>query len=230
MKKYERHLTKRDRKIVDFVARYRIGTAAMFRQLYFPPGDHPENVSRVLRRLDRRGLVRQVEYGKSFHYFVITRRGLRTLGLPPRTPRPLTEQSLPVLLAIATYCAEENLRRLRNSEFRELYPELWRTGLGASSYVLVDTPDGLKLAMLIVDRGGAARRVRGRIRRIISQRSGLPDFVSLMEAGRFRVVVLTGLPEQQAKIDRQIERESFGPVEVVSALVSDLGEILTLRR
>jgi hypothetical protein len=135
-----------------------------------------------------------------------------------------------VLLAVASYCVHQNLRRLRNAEFRELYPELWRRGLGASSYVLVDVPEGLKLAMLVVDRGGGARRIRGRIRRIISQRSGLPHFVALMNAGRFRVVVLTGFPEQQAKIDRQVERESFGPVEVVSALVPDLAEILTLRR
>jgi hypothetical protein len=84
--------------------------------------------------------------------------------------------------------------------------------------------------MLIIDRGGAARRIRARVRRVIKQRSGLPNFVALMNARRFRIVVLTGLPEQQSKIDRQIERESFGPVEVLSALVPDLAEILTMRR
>lgn len=230
MKKFERYLTKRDRKIVDFVARYRVGTEAIFQRLYFLPEDHPEKIRRVLRRLEKRGLLRKVTCGTSLEYFVVTRRGLRLLGLPPRTPRPLTEQSLPVLLAVASYCAEQNLRRLTNVEFCELYPELWRPGLRSSSYVLMEDGNGLKLAMLVVDRGGAARRIRSRVRRVISQRSGLPHFAALMRSGRFRIVVLTGLPQQQAKIDRQIKRESFSPVEVISALVSDLAEILTMRR
>ena len=230
MKDYQRHLTKRDRQIVDFVARYRVGTEAIFQRLHFSPNEHLENVRRVLRRLEKRGLLRKVQCGTSLHYFVITRRGLRLLDLPPRTPRPLTEQSLPVQLAVASFCADQRLTRLTNPEFRELYPELWRPGLQSSNYVLVDSPDGLKLTMLIIDRGGAARRIRARVRRVIKQRSGLPNFVALMNARRFRIVVLTGLPEQQSKIDRQIERESFGPVEVLSALVPDLAEILTMRR
>ena len=84
--------------------------------------------------------------------------------------------------------------------------------------------------MLIVDRGGAARRIQSRVRRIVAQRSGLPEFVELIRSGRFQIVVLTGLPQQKAKIDRQIERNSFGTVEVVSVIVPDLAEILTMRR
>jgi hypothetical protein len=229
-KKHERHVTKRDRAMVDFVARYRIGTEAIFQQLYFTHQDSRENVVRVVRRLEKRGLLHKVDCGARFSYVVITRRGLRLMGLPSRTPRPLTEQSLPVVLAIASYCAHQRLRRLTNQEFRELYPELWRPGLKSSNYVLVETDEGLKLTMLIADRGGAARRIRERVRRVITQRSQLPAFVSLISARRFRIVVLTGFAEQQKKIAAQIARSGFDPVEVDSALVPDLADMLTMRR
>ena len=229
-KKHERHLTERDRAMVGFVARYRIGTESIFHQLYFDPQDTLENVSRVVRRLEKRGLLRKVLCGTEFTYVVMTKRGLRLLGLPPRTPRPLTEQSLPVVLSIASYCAREGIRRLTNQEFFQLYPELWRPGLKSSNYALVNSDDGVKLAMMIVDRGGAARRIRERVRRVIAQRGRLPAFVSLMSEKRFRVVVLTGFPEQQRKIDERIAKCKFAPVEVVSDLVPDLGDILTMRR
>ncbi len=229
-KGYERNLSRRDLAILDFVARYRVGTEGMLRKVCFSPEDRIENVRRVLFRLEKRGLLSRFECGRTFTYFVMTRRGLGVLGLPRRTPRPLTEQSLPVQIAVASYCVDHGVRRLTNSEFRNLYPELWRPGLQSSNYVLVESDEGLKLSMLIVDRGGAARRIQARVRRIVAQRSGLTKFVELMRARRFRVVVLTGLPEQQAKIDRQLGRNSFGTVEVVTALVPSLAEILTMRR
>ena len=229
-KKYERNLSERDLGILDFVARYRVGTDSMLKELCFSSDSQIENVRRVLFRLAKRGLIRRVECGTGFDYFIMTRRGLGVLGLPKRTPRPLTEQSLPVQIAVASYCVDHKVRRLTNSEFRDLYPELWRVGLQSSNYVLVDSDVGLKLSMLIVDRGGAARRIQSRVRRIVAQRSGLAEFVELIRGGRFRIVVLTGLPQQKAKIDRQIERSSFRTVEVVSVIVPNLAEILTMRR
>ena len=229
-KKYERNLSNRDLEILDFVARYRVGTDSMLKKSCFAEDTRIENVRRVLFRLEKRGLMRRVECGTTFDYFVMTRRGLGVLGLPKRTPRPLTEQSLPVQIAVASYCVGQKVRRLTNSEFRDVFPELHRVGLQSSNYVLVDSDDGLKLTMLIVDRGGAARRIQSRVRRILAQRKGLPEFVDLIRGGRFRIVVLTGLPQQKAKIDRQIERSSFGDVEVVSAIVPSLAEILTMRR
>ncbi len=229
-KKYERNLSQRDLKVLDFVARYRVGTDGMVKELCFEKDSRIENVRRVLFRLEKRGLIRRVQCGTAFDYFIMTRRGLGVMGLPKRTPRPLTEQSLPLQIAVASYCVDHKLRRLTNSEFRDLYPELWRAGLQSSNYVLVDSDDGLKLSMLVVDRGGAARRIQSRVRRIVAQRSGLPEFLELIRGGRFRIVVLTGLPQQKAKIDRQIKRCSFGAVEVVSALVPSLAEILTMRR
>ena len=229
MKKHKRHLTERDLAILNFVSRYRIGTEDMFSLEIFHKTTSPKNVSRVVRRLEGRGLLRKESWDIGCAYYTLTPRGCRVLRLPPQTPRPLTEQSLPVVLAIAFYCVRHGVERLTNKEFAELYPEFWRPGLRSSSYVLVDTPVGPKLEMLLIDRGGMARRIRSRVRRVMAQRIGLPDFVSLIDAGRFRLNVLVGTAERQDKLRRYIERESFDPVEVMTTVVPELANILSLR-
>lgn len=230
MRVHQRHLTPRDMEILEFVCRYRIGTVEMLAEQVFSDKDSWENIRRVLRRLERRGLLRRESWDRGFSYYVLTPRGCRVLGISPRTPRPLTEQSLPVVLAIAYYCVRHGEERLTAKEFAELYPSFWQPGMRSSSYALVDTPDGLKLELLVVDRGGAARRIRSRVRRAIKQRCVLPDFETLMEIERFRLNVLTGTTEQRDKIDRQLDKESFAPVEVVSTIVPELAEILLLRK
>lgn len=229
MKKIKLFLTKRDRRLLDFVDRYRLATEELFGRVFFP-GPNPEaTVARVVRKLVRRGFLRKVEYAAGQAYFVLTRRGCRAIGAADRTPRPLTEQSLPVVLAIAACCVRTSLVRFTDREFRQRYPELWRPGLRSSSYFLIETPQGLKLGMFLVDRGGTARRIKGKIRRLITQRTSLPAFVSLIEARRFRVTVLTGLPAQQQNIRRQLRRQSFRNVEIEVVLVPELGELLTMR-
>lgn len=230
MKPYERYLTARDMEILDFVHRYRLGTEGMLAEQVFTVGNSKRNIRRVLGRLERRLLLRRERWDKGYWYYTPTPRSCRLLGLPPQTPEPLTEQSLPTVLAVAYYCVGHGEQRMTAKEFAELYPSLWQPGMRSSSYVLVDTPDGLKLELLLVDRGGAARRIRSRVRRVIKQRSRLPDFVTLMEVERFRVNVLTGSDEQRDRIHRQLQKESFAPVEVVSTVVPELAEILLLRK
>ena len=230
MKQQERHLTDRDRDILAFVNRYRIGTEDLISKQVFENGDSLKNVRRVLRRLERRELLAKESWDKGLPYFTLTPKGYRTLSLPPRTPRPLTEQSLPVVLAVAFHCVARGEERLTSQEFAKLYPELWKPGLRSSNYLLTNSEDGLKLEMLLIDRGGAARRIRSRVRRAIAQRIALPDFASLMEVGRFRLNVLTGTDEQRDKILQQVEKESFDSVEVVSTVVTELADILLLRK
>jgi len=229
-KRHERHLSKRDIRILEFVIRYRVGTESLISKACFSDADSVANVSRVLRRLEKRGMLSSQTFVSGLNYYTATRRGLKLLGFTSRTPRPLTEQSLPVALAVAEYCVACGNHRVTSQEFQDTYPELWWPGSRASNYVFVRDDKGLVLRMLLVDRGGAARRIRSRVRRVIAQRSRLREFSLLMKAGRFEIVVLTGLPQQQAKIDRHIARSSFGAVRVTSALVPGLAEVLTLRR
>ena len=230
MKPHERYLTSRDTKVLEFVHRYRLGTVDMLAEEVFSMDESGQNIRRVLRRLEQRGLLRRERWEKGLSYYTPTPRSCQLFGLSPQTPQPLTEQSLPAVLAVAYYCVRHRQQRLTAKEFAQLYPSLWRPGMQSSNYVLVETHDDLKLELLIVDRGGAARRVRSRVRRAIKQRAVLPDFVTLMEIGRFRLNVLTGTEEQSDKVQHQLDKESFAPVEVVSTIVPELAEILLLRK
>lgn len=230
MKKHERHLTERDRQLLEFIVRYRIGTCPLLKAQCFEPNATDENVNRVLKRLEGRGLICRVIATGGYSYCTVTRRTLALLGESPRTPRPLTEQTLPVVLAVATYCVDRGIERLTSKEFEELYPELWRPGMRSSNYVLVDIDDKLRLEMLLVDRGGAAHRINSRVRRVIAQRKGLPKFDALMKSGRFRITVLTGTPEQLAKIQRRVRRKPFGQIEVTGVVIPELAELLLRRR
>jgi hypothetical protein len=230
MKPYERHLTERDHQLLEFVGRYRIGTIALLGKACFEPNATAENVARVLQRLEQRMLIHRVVTVGGFSYCTPTRRTLELLGGEPRTPRPLTEQTLPVVLAVATYCVATGICRLTSHEFSEFYPELWRPGMRSSSYALVDIENKLRLEMLIVDRGGAAHRINSRVRRVIAQRKGLPKFHALMKAGRFRITVLTGTREQSEKIHRRVSRQPFGPIEVKTFVIPELADLLMRRR
>ncbi len=223
------YLTSRDRRILEFVDRCRVGTEDMFQRVFFSESkSRIATVSRVVRRLVRRGLLDRVTWSPGRSYVILTRRGCRAIAVPDRTPRPLTEQSLPVALAVAWHCVRTGVTRVTDREFRQRYPELWRPGLRSSIYYLTDTPRGLVLGMFLVDRGGTARRIRSKIRRLITQRDSLPAFEALIAAGRLRLTVLTGLPAQQQNIRRSLKRSTFHRVEIEVCLVPELGDILTL--
>ena len=117
-------------------------------------------------------------------------------------------------------------------------------------YLVDDDPVVLRLlATILESEGHTVRSSESSVRALDEIRSLKPDCVVLdimmpgldglelcrrlradKEMADTRIVVLTGFAEQQAKIDRQIQRESFGPVEVRSAIVPDLAELLTLTR
>ena len=102
MKPYERYLTARDMEILDFVHRYRLGTEGMLAEQVFADGNSKRNIRRVLGRLERRLLLRRERWDRGYWYYTPTPRSCRLLGLPPQTPQPLTEQSLPTVLAVAS--------------------------------------------------------------------------------------------------------------------------------
>ena len=62
MKKWQRHLTERDREILRFAARYRAITLDMVEERYFEGVATQSNAARVLRRLAERGLLRKASY------------------------------------------------------------------------------------------------------------------------------------------------------------------------
>jgi hypothetical protein len=222
------YVTVRDRLILTFIDRYRAATEELLREAVLSRGKRQANVSRIARRLVRSGLIHKVPYGRGKSYLVLTRRGYQAIDVAERRPRPLAEQSLPIVLAIAWHCARTGVTRFTDREFRQRYPELWTTGVRCANYYLLETPQGLQLGMFLVDRGATPRRIKSKIRRLVTQRDKLPLFDELIRSGRFRITVLTGLPAQRQNIRRYLKRHSFWNVEIEVALVPELGDLLTL--
>jgi len=228
--KRESRLSVRDRDILEFAERYRICTVDLVAKGVFTEVTSRKNVSRVLHRLRQRGCLSKESWDKGFSYYRVTSRGCLAIHAPARSPRTLSEQSLPTVLATAFYCVRHGEERLTCREFASLYPNLWTSSQRSSNYVIAGTEDDLHLEMLLVDRGGAPRRIRSRVRRAIAQRLSVPDFAALMEIGRFRLNVLTATERQKDKILVQVAKDSFEPVDVVSTVVPELAEMLLLRK
>lgn len=229
MKKHARYLTRRDKEILEFIVRYRVGTNTLVRDYCFEGETSLKNVDRVLLRLVRRKLIKRIQLDEGRAYYTMTRRGLALSTDQPRTPESLTEDTLPRLLAIATYCVANDLERFTKQEFAEKHPELTRPGKGNCNYTLAEVDGCTKLELLLVDRGGAAHRIRSRVRRVIAQRKGLPHFLALMQAGRFRITVLTATQEQRWKVLRRVG-DSFNPIEVTAFVIPQLADLLMLRK
>ncbi len=225
-KQHERHLTPRDADILKSVIHYRALTNRLLFQACFESDLGMKNVNRVLLRLERRGLLRRVTFDVGHSYFAPTSRTFVLLEKRAYTPRSISEQALPCILATATYCIASGQRRLTAPEFRKRFPELWRHGMGASSYVLANEATDPHLELLLFDRGGMANRIRSRVRRAIAQRINIPEFCSLMGEGGFHITVLTGTVEHQAKIQRRVSSGEFDPIEISVVVLPDLKDLL----
>src|ERR1700722_8749830 len=111
MKKPSSKLTTRDRDILKFIHRHRVGTDDILRHAFFPDCEQNRPVRKVMRRLVERKFLREFSPAAGAFYYVLAPRGARALGEKPREPRPLTEQSLPGTLAVAAYCATSKKKR-----------------------------------------------------------------------------------------------------------------------
>lgn len=220
-------LTARDRQLLEHVSRYRLATDAIFRKCYFPDVQDHGPVRKVAGRLVARKYLREFSFGNRVSYYVLGPRGCRALDLKAREPRPFTEQSLPAALAIAYFCAARALNRLTASEFHRGYPELCRPGLRSSAYFMEDTPRGLFVGFVLIDRATPPRRMMNKIRRAIAQRYKLKKFAELMQARRFFIVVLTGFPAKKKELEEAIADKHRGPVAVRVEVVPELGALLT---
>ncbi len=222
------YTTGRDRKILAFVYRYRAATEEMLGLAAFSTEQQRANTSRVLRRLTRQGLLNRFEFAPGKCYYVLTRNGHRSLGLPPRVTRPFTEQSLPTVLAIAWHCVRTGLLRFTDAEFQSRYPDLWKPGHRASAYYLNKTAEGTVLGMFLVDRGATPRRIQGKLRRIVLQRRSLLAFEAIMQQRRFCVTVLTGTAKKQQTLTQHFRVHPIRPLRLEFVHLPELGMLLTL--
>ncbi|MBY0587193.1 hypothetical protein K2X85_08455 [bacterium] len=218
-------LTRRQMRILAFIARYRAATDELLRRKFVPAHRDIEFIRRTMVRLVQRGYVREFKIAKGERYYLLTRRGARTTRGIDHTPRELTEQSLPSVLGIGYFCVAREINRYTAAEFRRKYPDLSPRRLRSSVYYSVETEVGMKIGLFIVDAGGTQRRVHAKIRRQIAKRMSLPSFVSLIHAGHLRVTILVSTEIRREKLSAFLAKRSFGDVEVEVAWVPELEQL-----
>jgi hypothetical protein len=227
MAKPSAHLTARDRKILQCVHRNRLGSDDIFRQKFFVGVQSNRPARKVSKRLVERRFLREFALAPGEFYYVLAPRGARAIGVKPKEPRPFTEQSLPSALAVAHYCTANGVHRITAQEFVTRFPEFCRRGMRSSGYFMAQDPDGLRLGFFLIDRGSTPRRMRGKIHKVIAKRYRIRLFASLIQGGRFVVVILTGYPEKKQELESFISRWHRGPVQVRVEVVPELGHLLT---
>ena len=83
--------------------------------------------------------------------------------------------------------------------------------------------------MFLIDRGGTAHRIKSKVMKFVKQREDLKCFMSLIKGGRVQITVLTGLEGQQRIVERYLGGDSLWGIRVRTALVPELGELLTMK-
>lgn len=86
-----------------------------------------------------------------------------------------------------------------------------------------------RLSVFMVDRGGVAHRIKGKVIKFIKKREDLELFMDLVDDDLVRITILTGLEGQQRIVNRYLGGDTFRGVKVETALIPELGELLTVK-
>lgn len=236
------HLQKRDRKVLEHVARYRLTTREVLRRLFFTTDDAAKAVLKRLSAPHQPGRAdkpvtekhflqaRPLGVGKRV-YHQLTPRGARELGLPPNRAEPLGPQALPEAYAISSFCC------LANAAER---PVLTRTEWAASPPLasipyapcyLEPLPDGQRsrLVQLIIDYRTEFPRLIQKCRKVLRVGEDTPALARLIEQKVFALAILTLQNEKQAAIENELARNPL-PVSVAVHVIPLLSELIEVPR
>lgn len=227
MAKRKHDLSDRDRKILEFVGQYRLGTDDLFRQVFFPEVTDTRTVRKVTFRLVQQNYLRKLRLGPRAGYYALAPRACRLVGAKVREPVPFTEQSLPGALGAACFCVATGAKRYTAARFLAAHPDLCKPGQCRSNYFKEEVEGKFTLGMFLFDRATSPKRMQAKIRKVISQRYRLPAFRDLILAGRFQLVILTGYDGKRLELEQAVRVGHRGPVRVRVAVVPELGELLT---
>ena len=186
------HLTRRDRRIVEHVVRYRLSTNGVIRDLFFS-GQQPNAISKITARLCDRGYLNKFPHVHPRSYFLPGPRVVQEFGIPVTRTHPLGPQSLPTeygVLAYATH-GQRTLKRLTAEEIRSGYPAFAKAWLDAP-HCLNESNRRSVLELIRVDLGGTADHVARKCTTDLAQRMAIVECRRLIETHRYRFVIVTG--------------------------------------
>jgi len=217
---------KRDKEIIDFIIRYRLGTNASIHKTIF--ADQSINaVTKVTARLCASGLLRRYPLLPPENYFTIGPDAVRQFGISARRTEPLGPQALPTDYAVLMFAthSKQPRRRLAVDELAEYTPWLPEE-LRRAPYCLND--DG-SLELVRVDLGGSPQHVARKTAADIAARLEVSELAELAASGRFQLVILTTTNEKSKLIASAIEAQGWSQAVRIHMAVIQRLSYLQLR-
>lgn len=204
-----RSLGSRDRQILDAVVRYRMVTNESIYHRFFLHAT-PNAVVKVTSRLVRSRWLASHPLYQRRQYFTPGDRLVRQRGLPKSRIQPLGPQTLAAHFAVLRYCgasaatAEAPANELAvTAELRESLPWL-PVSFHSRHHVVHRDSQGIRWRLIRTDMGGRADHVVRKIARDIERLHQQPEFVSLINTGRFQQVLLTPSTVKKQLLQRSL--------------------------
>ena len=168
-----------------------------------PRGLSRSAANKIANRLCDAGFLRKHPLLYPMNYFVLGELAVRSLGLGCHRAKPLGPQSLPqefALLAFATLGTHQHLR-LNAAEVKRRCP--WMPLSFTAAPHCLDEANLLELVR--VDLGGPAGHVARKCVEDLTERCRVPEFLTLVAAGRLRLVIITATTEKVTAIQRALK-------------------------
>jgi hypothetical protein len=168
------------------------------------PGMSRNAVLKLFKRLARAGLLRKYSWAGVQPYFVLGRRAVRLLDLPPRRVEPLGPTGLVQHAGVMGACVAADLDKLTAARFVAEFPDLVARGLQASYYALTaeDT-----LAWVVVDHGASGFGLAKKLQKAVAQRYRVPAFRDLLHGGAFSLVLAAATPAKAAEVEEALAKD-----------------------
>jgi hypothetical protein len=212
------------RLLLDLAAMFHLVLPGLARAWLPQRGDNA--TGKMLRRLARAKLLHKYTFGEREPYYVLSRRAVRLLELPPRRVGPLGWSALIQRVGVLGACVAANLEMLTAADFKRAFCELCRRGAQTGYYAV--TPDD-HLAWIIIDHGASGFALAKKVQKIVAQRYRVPAFRELIVAGGLVVVVATATPEKAADIETALLTEPPRYVRVRVVVVPELLPLVVLK-
>lgn len=175
------------------LARYRLTEFSVLKRLPEFRRLSPAALHQQLRQARQAGVLESAPLHQSARYWYLTPDGAAQAELPPECSGPLSESAKLRAYAVLRFCfgSRSQRHRLDPEELKQQFPLLARGGLPNRYYY--DPREGGHLGLYRVDAGGSGRwdRCVQAVRQDISSHLLNPGFRQLVQAGRFRITVLT---------------------------------------
>jgi hypothetical protein len=207
---------------LEIFARFPCLTAALFHALVCPELSRKSAEAR-LADLKKHGLIEAHPLTANKVYYGLTVKGRKALGMKGRL-KPFGPHAVMRHITTAAHSKMTGAKFMTQEEVEDKFAEvffgeaLWPSGI-PSTLCYMDTPE--TFCCLMVDYGKHIRRLHKSIEKLFRRLEAFSVARSLLAAGNYKLVVVTGLETKAERI-----RRLRVPYPITVVVVPELGELL----